>query len=123
MKKGKRTPPPLAYRAEEALRKAVAEAISPNIDATEFRLPSGAMGKWFVFLRIRSRFGNLRLSIRSLVRSENRSIPFPKKKVSSVRCGLARPRSFVGGKSTQVPVRYGSHFHLPFSEELSNQGV
>jgi hypothetical protein len=30
MKKGKRTPPPLAYRAEEALRKAVAEAIAEH---------------------------------------------------------------------------------------------
>jgi hypothetical protein len=30
MKKGKRTPPPLAYRAEEALRKAVAEAIADH---------------------------------------------------------------------------------------------
>jgi len=27
MKKGKRTPPPLAYRAEEALRKAVVSGI------------------------------------------------------------------------------------------------
>ena len=30
MKKGKRTTPPLAYRAEEALRKAVAEAIAEH---------------------------------------------------------------------------------------------
>jgi hypothetical protein len=30
MKKGKRTPPPLAYRAEEALRMAVAEAIAEH---------------------------------------------------------------------------------------------
>ena len=30
MKKGKRTLPPLAYRAEEALRKAVAEAIAEH---------------------------------------------------------------------------------------------
>jgi len=30
MKKGKRTPPLLAYRAEEALRKAVAEAIAEH---------------------------------------------------------------------------------------------
>ena len=30
MKKGKRTPTPLAYRAEEALRKAVAEAIAEH---------------------------------------------------------------------------------------------
>jgi hypothetical protein len=30
MKKGKKLPPPLAYRAEEALRKAVAEAIAEH---------------------------------------------------------------------------------------------
>jgi hypothetical protein len=30
MKKGKRATPPLAYRAEEALRKAVAEAIAEH---------------------------------------------------------------------------------------------
>jgi len=30
MKKGKKTTPPLAYRAEEALRKAVAEAIAEH---------------------------------------------------------------------------------------------
>jgi hypothetical protein len=36
--------------------------LSPNI---------GVTAKWFVFLQIRSRFGNLRLSIPSLVRSEN----------------------------------------------------
>jgi hypothetical protein len=30
MKKGKRTSPPLAYRAEEAFRKAVAEAIAEH---------------------------------------------------------------------------------------------
>jgi hypothetical protein len=45
--------------------------LSPNIAATEFRLPSGATAEWFVSLLIRSRFGNLRLNTQSLRRKEN----------------------------------------------------
>ncbi len=44
----------------------------PNIAVMVFRLPSGAMEEWFVSLRIRLRFGSLRLKTRSFGRSENR---------------------------------------------------
>jgi hypothetical protein len=46
--------------------------LSPNIGVTEFLLLSGVTAKWFVSLQIRSRFGNLRLSIPSHLRKENK---------------------------------------------------
>jgi hypothetical protein len=60
--------------------------LSPNIGVTEFLLLSGVTAKWFVFLQIRSRFGNLRLSIPSLVRSENsRRLSTTKRETERVR--------------------------------------